>query len=198
MTQIDTSPNEKEIPPKIGQETISQVLNLLDSEYKKVTYDGYSSQMANTRNYLWLFFILISFCIAFFKEASLGISLLNLIEGNPVSAFFLPTMIGFSCVLSMAIIGFWLGISIISQNNVALPYENLSEMLTELECERFDELKTYQFRRKLLDNLQFSLTQAIRSLEHRGRSLRKLSFLFKFSVTGILITLIFYGGMHIR
>ena len=198
MTQTDTSLNKKEIPPEMGQETITQLLNLLDSEYKKVTYDGYSSQMANTRNYLWLFFILISFCIAFFKEASLGISLLNLIEGNPVSAFYLPTIVSFACVLIMAVVGFWLGISIISQNNVPLPYENLSEMLTELECERFDQLRTYQFRRRLLGNLQFSLTQAIQSLERRGKSLRKLSILFKSSLTGLLITLILYGGMYIR
>ena len=198
MTQIETSPNEKEVPPKIGQETISQLLNLLDSEYKKVTYDSYGTQMANARNYLWLFFLIISFCIAFFKEAGLGTALLQLIEGYRVSAFYLLTLLSFSCVLITSVAGFWLGISTVSQNNVALPYENISTMLTALECERFDLLETYRFKKDLLEKLNFSLDFAIKGIERRGKILRNLSCLFKCSLTGVLITLILYGGMFIR
>lgn len=197
MTQVNT-PKEKEIPPKIGQETISQVLTIVDSEYKKITYGSYSTQMANTRNYLWLFFLIISFCIAFFKEAALGGTLLQLIDGNNISAFYLPTLLSFIYVLFTAVKGFWLGINAISQNNVPLPYENLPTMLTELECERFDLLETYRFKRDLLDKLHFSLSQGIEGLERRGKILRELSSLFKNSLIGILITLIFYGGMFIR
>lgn len=200
MTQLNTptNENEKENPPKIGQETISQVLTLVDTEYKKITYDCYSTQMANARNYLWLFFLVISFCIAFFREAALGSTLLRLVEGNPVSAFYVVTLLSFIFVFITAVTGFWLGISTISQNNVALPYDKVSDMLTDLENERFDLLETYQFKRDLLGRLHTSLNLGIEGLERRGKILRKLSCLFKYSLTGILITLIFYGATFIR
>lgn len=194
MTCSFTPTEEKEIPPEAGQETISQVLTLVDAEYKKITFDSYGIQMSNARNYLWLFFLVLSFCIAFFKESELGNAFLRCLNGSQISWFFFPTLAGFITVMGLAVMGFWLGIRTISQTNIALPYEDVLERLTDLECDRFQPLETYQFKKHLLERLHFALTISIQMTELRGNYLRNLSRLFKYSLIGILITLVLYGG----
>ena len=60
------------VPSEDGQGLAGTLLPLVDSEYKKFAVDIYNVQLANCRNYMWLFFIVLSASLAFFKESELG------------------------------------------------------------------------------------------------------------------------------
>ena len=89
MTQETPNEVQKIEPPEEAQTLISGLLPLVDSEYKKFAVDIYAIQLANCRNYLWMFFIVISASLAFFKELKLGVSSLFFISLYPVWPFFL-------------------------------------------------------------------------------------------------------------
>lgn len=186
------------VPSEDGQGLAGTLLPLVDSEYKKFAVDIYNVQLANCRNYMWLFFIVLSASLAFFKESELGPMLLDFIYGYPVSAFFLLALLTFGCTLICALLGFWIGVSISTGTKFVDAYEKLQDRLTDVELAEFNKSDIYSLKRDLLDGLCIALQNGIKQMERRGEKLAQLSWLFKGAVISFLLTLIFYGGTYIR
>ena len=198
MTQETPNEVQKIEPPEEAQTLISGLLPLVDSEYKIFAVDIYAIQLANCRNYLWMFFIVISASLAFFKESRLGDSCLAFIHGYPVSPFFIPTMIFLILAIGCSVYGFWLGVNISTGTEFCEPHFGLQNRLTDLEYSQFNQSDIYSLKRDMLDGLCGALENGLAQMERRAKDLILLAKLFKVTLISFLITILFYGGSYLR
>lgn len=188
------SQNTSEIDDKKKDTDFCQyLLILLDGQFKKVSVDAYALQMANTRNYLWIFFVILSFAAAFFKEAELGSVFLKLFTGDSFSIPCVFLFFSFLGTVVISVIGFWVGINSVSGTDLPFPYQDLPERLANLEANGSTALEQWALTRALIDRTYIALFHSYEILEKRGKLLRNLSKIVKGSVICILLTILFYG-----
>ena len=180
-----------------AREFCLNLLALLDGQYRKVTVDAYALQTANARNYFWMFFVILSFAAAFFKEAELGAVFIELFSGETVSTLGVFLLLSFFGAVGSSIAGFWIGVGSVSGNNLPFPYQDLPEGLVELDVKGSNAFQQWTLARSLIDRTYIALLQSYETLEKRGKKLRMLAMSLRCSLLFLLAAIVLYGVFYL-
>lgn len=187
QTDKDTSPCD--IPDsayQTGAEFITKTLPLLDNAYKRWAFDLYATQLSNAKNYLWVAFVIMSACIAFFNQSGL-----NAADGY---ANLLSYVAMFLLVLSFgsALSAFFRGVQMATGSSSYEPMLAIPDTINDLEWELYSPIQVYASQRGLMEIYDFHIKKACQGVERRGRMLSLMGSDVRFSIGCGLGTLLIY------
>lgn len=189
QTEKDTSPCE--IPEGVyqtGSDFLVKTLPLLDNAYKRWAFDLYATQLSNAKNYLWVSFVIMSACAAFFNQSGLSAVLLG---GH---ANFLSYVAMFLLVLSFggALSAFFRGVQMATGSSSYEPLLAIPDTITDMECELYSPLQVYQSQRGLVEIYDSHIQKACQEVNRRGHQLSLMGKETRFSICSGLGTLLIY------
>ena len=189
QTEKDTSPCE--IPDsayQTGAEFITKTLPLLDNAYKRWAFDLYATQLSNAKNYLWVAFVIMSACVAFFNQSGLGAILLGGHANILGYAAMVLLLLSFGSALSV----FFRGIQMATGSSSYEPLLAITDAVNEMEWDLYSPIQIYASQRGLIEIYDFHIKKACQEVGRRGRMLSLMGSDVRFSIGSGLGTLLIY------
>lgn len=189
--QTESTPSESSIPPE-AHVLLSQYLTLVDGALKRYAVDGYNSQLAIARNYMWLSFITLSGYAALFDRCGLVVMLRDYVLADKGGIFCLlaPLFLLKASYLSIKVL--LTAIKACTGTNFTEAYEGIESNFTTLEQDGFTPADMYALKRQTLCDLYESLTEALGQADARGKCLRSMATDIRHSIFWALAGLLLF------
>ena len=180
-----------EIPENVyrtGSDFLCRTLPILDNAYKRWAFDLYVAQLSNAKNYLWIAFVIMSACAAFFDQSGLSAALLGN-GGNFLSyaALFLLTL-----TFVGALSAFFRGVLMATGSSSYEPMLAMADTVADMEHEQYSPLQVYESQRGLMEIYDFHIKKACQEVSRRARQLSLMGQDTRFSICSGLGTLLIY------
>ncbi len=187
------------IPPH-AVECLSQFLALVDGACKRYSVDIYNAQMANIRNHLWLAFVVLSACAAFFVQAGIGDLLVRYFHSPEFDLLTLSTVFLLLFSVINAALALLSGIEASTGTTITEAYRSINQQLTTFENRGFLVDDVYDLKLTVLFDVHSQMMAAADQMIRRGKLIRSMSKRIKrsvlFGIAAVLSFLIsqpFYG-----
>ncbi len=174
-------PKSSPFPPH-ANDCLSHFLTLLDGACKRYSVDVYNAQMANIRSHLWLAFVVLSACAAFFVQADIGGMLMRSLRANQFNPFILTTVFSLLFAVACAMEALWLGIEASTGTTVKEAYNDIDQQLTTFENRGYLAEDVYRLKRTVLFDVYTQMQAANVRMNERGLLIRSMSKQIKHSI----------------
>lgn len=185
----DTSP--REIPEDVyrnGAEVITKTLPLLDNAYRRWAFDLYATQLSNAKNYLWVSFVIMSACVAFFNRSGLSATLLG--AHDSFLSYVVLLMLVFTFTSSLT--AFFRGVRMATGSGSYEPVLAIPDTINDMECELYSPMQVYQSQRGLVEIYDSHIQKACQEVNRRGHQLSLMGEDVRLSISCGLGTLLMY------
>lgn len=185
----DTSLSEiPESACRMGSEFLTKTLPLLDNAYKRWTFDLYATQLSNAKNYLWVSFVIMSACVAFFDQSALG----QVFSGYRTADLNYVVLFLLSLTFASALMVFFRGVLMATGSSSCEPLLAIPDTVKIMESEHYLTVQVYVFQRGLMEIYDDQIKKACQEAGRRGHQLALMGEDTRFSICSGLGTLLIY------
>ena len=175
-----------------GEACLDQFLTLIDGACKRYCVDVYGAQMANIRNHLWLAFIVLSACAAFFTQSGAGEALRKFLWSRTFEPLVFVSALTLILSVYHSMAALFGGISACTGTNIKEAYQELDRQFGVLENDGYRPDDFYDLKKTVFIDAFNQMNADRKRANERGLIIRSMSAHIRASIVCGTVSILFF------